>query len=464
MKKIFYYLIALLSIVSIGCKKFLTQEPYNNLAINDVFKDLEGASTSLAGCYENLRSSDYYLRTFSIYPEVTAGNIKYSRSANQALFLSYNFTNDEVVNDMNLFYRKAYSIIYNCNTIIANVQNITDANSFQKNKMLADAYSIRALVHFDLARVFGQAYNYTTDASHSCIAIKNSVTPVLAAAQPLNTCKQVYDQVMSDLDSAIILFPNSVKIFSTGDDRTYFSLDAAKALQSRVTLYKNDWNKTVTLTTEIINSTRYNLVSNPNYVASWRQKNSPSISTESIFEIAFGDRIAGSLGDYYNAKSTSFGQLATTTDLLNLFSVGDVRAKVTMFKDSIINSTAYSFTKKYQGMNDSANNIKVLRLSELFLNRAEANAELNNLTAALIDLNIIRKRANPASINIVSTDKQTILDEIFIERRRELCFEGHTFFDYSRKQKNITRTDCNAANCSFTYPNNKYACVIPFIN
>jgi starch-binding outer membrane protein, SusD/RagB family len=461
MKKIFYFIVLILLLGNFSCKKFLTQEPYNNISVEDVFKDYEGARTTLAGCYEKLISSDYYNRTFSIYPEITSGNIKYSRASNQALQISYNFSNDIISNDMNGFYRNAYAIIYNTNTIIANVNKIADASLLQKNKFLADAYCIRALAHFDLARVFGQAYNFTIDASHPCISIKNNLSPVLSSPTTLQTCKQVYSQVMSDLDSAILLYPNSINIFTVGNIKTYFSIDAAKALQSRVALYSNDWTKTINTATEIINSNRYTLLTNSGYVASWSKKN---ISTESIFELAFGNRIATSLGDYYSLKSTTYGQLGTTTDLLNLFSIGDTRAKASMFIDSAVNSTTYSFTKKYQGLNDSANNIKVIRLSELYLNRAEAYAETNNLSAALADLNLIRKRGLPAATTFASTDKQVILDEIFNERRRELCFEGHAFFDFSRKQKNITRIDCNATTCSFTYPNIRYACTIPFIN
>ncbi len=460
MKKIFYFLL-LSSLVGIfGCKKFLTQEPYNNLSITDVFKDLEGARTTLAGCYESLRSTEYYLRSFSIYPEVTAGNVKYSRSANQLLFLSYNFNNDINDNDMVSFYKKAYSIIYNTNTIIANISNIADASAFQKNKMLADAYSIRALVHFDLARVFAQGYNYSVDASHTAVIIKNINTPILTPVGSLNSCKQVFDQVVSDLDSAIFFYPNSVKVFTVGDDRTYFSFDAAKALLGRVSLYKNDWNRAIVLSTEIINSTRYSLIPNASYVASWNKKN---ISTESIFEIAFGNKTGSSLGDYFNVKSTIV-QLAASNDLLSLYSTGDVRAKPSLFFDTVINSFPFSFSKKYQGMNDSANNVKIMRLSEVYLNRAEANAELNNLPAALADLNLIRKRALPSATTFTSADKQVVLNEIFNERRRELCFEGHAFFDFARKQKNIVRTDCISTICSFTYPNSKYACIIPQTN
>jgi hypothetical protein len=189
-------------------------------------------------------------------------------------------------------------------------------------------------------------------------------------------------------------------------------------------------------------------------VASWSKKN---ISSESIFELAYGTRIGGSLGDYYNPSNAQYGQLATTTDLLNLYEAGDVRNAASMFVTVNSGGIPFRFTRKYQGMNDSANNIKIIRLSEVYLNRAEAFAETGNLTSALTDLNVIRKRANPAATNFISTDKQTVLDEILLERRRELAFEGHTFFDYARKKKSISRIDCIGSNCSIPYPDPRYA-------
>ncbi len=454
-------LVVCFALTASSCKKFLYQEPSNNISITDIFKDLAGAKTTLAGSYEQLKSTSYYLKDFSAYAELTAGNIKYSKLSNRALLSSYDFNNDATLNDMEPFFRTAYNIIYNTNTIIANINNVSDASSLQKNKLLADAYSIRALVHFDLSRVFAQSLAFTADGSHPGIFIKNKISSVLTPFGTPATTLAVFNQVKSDLDSAILLYPNSVNVFTVGNDKTYFSLDAAKALKSRVALYSSDWPTVINLCTEIISSNRYPLLSNSAYVSSWRGKN---ISSESIFEIAFGNSIAGSLGDYYNPGNSFYGQFATSNDLLNLFSAGDVRGTNSMFVSATINASTFYFTKKYQGTNDSANNIKVIRSSELYLNRAEAYAETNNLTAALADLNIIRKRGNPASINFSSTDQQEIINEILAERRRELCFEAHGFFDLSRKKKNLVRTDCVSAACSFTYPDSRYATIIPRVN
>ncbi|MEO7044571.1 MAG: RagB/SusD family nutrient uptake outer membrane protein [Ferruginibacter sp.] len=447
-------------LVLTGCKKFLYQEPHNNLSISDIFNDVEGARTTLAGCYDNLKSYDYYVRTFSIYPEVTSGNIKYSKAANQALFLTYNFSNDSITNDMSGFYEQAYSTIYNANSIIENVTKIGDASVEQRNRFLAEAYSIRALVNFDLVRVFAQSYSYTPGASHAGIIIKNKNTSILDPLPPVSSCKQVFAQVVSDLDSAILLFPQSMKIFSLGDDRTYFSLDAAKALLCRVSLYMNNWQEVISLASDLINSNKYPLIPNSQYVSSWSKKN---ISSESIFELAYGSGSGGSLGDYYNPLNSSYGQLATTNDLLSLFDPGDVRGSNSMFVAATINSSLYYFSKKYQGMNDSANNIKILRISEIYLNRAEAYAQLNDLSNALLDLNTIRKRANPTAVDYLSGDQQQLLNEIYNERRRELCFEGQTFFDMSRQRRDLIRIDCTSPNASFTYPDKRFACPKPLI-
>jgi starch-binding outer membrane protein, SusD/RagB family len=462
MKRIIF--IGLLIICCTSCKKFLYQEPYNSVSVNDIFKDFEGARTTLVGCYDDLKATDYYMRTFSIYPEVTGGNIKYTRSANLALQNSYNFANDINENDMKGFYANAYNIIYKANSLIENINKATDATNQQKNRLLADAYSIRAFVHFDLVRVFSQSLGFSTNGDHPAIIIRNFNVSTLTPNGPRNTCKEVYNSISADIDSAITLYAQATQIFTLGDAKFYFSLDAAKALKARISLYKNDWNDVITQCSDLIASNKYPLITNANYVNSWAGQ---TVSTESIFELGYGNRTGGSLGDYYNVSSSNnTWQLGTTNDLLSLFTTGDVRGQNNMFLLRTVSGVPFYSTNKYQGISGTTlgNNIKILRASELFLSRAEAYAETNNLTAALADLNRIRQRANPTALAFTSTDKQIILDEIFAERRRELCFEGHLFFDISRRKRNLQRVDCTATTCSFNYPDARFATVIPIFN
>jgi starch-binding outer membrane protein, SusD/RagB family len=350
--------------------------------------------------------------------------------------------------------------LYGANSILANVDRAEDATAAQKARMRADAYAIRGLVHFDLVRTFAQPYGFTPDASHPGVVLRTVNTSVLTPTPERATVKQVYDQVISDLDSALNWYAQSVSIYPTGNAKTFLSAPAVNALKSRVALYKDDWPSVITLTSALISANTYPLLTNGQYAASWIGKN---VSSESIFELAYGNRTGGSLGDYFNPLNILTFQLATSNDLLGLYATGDVRGQNTMFISRVINGSTFYFTKKYQGVGDTANNVKIIRASELYLNRAEAYAKSGNLPLALADLNIIRKRANPAAANFASTDQQAVINEILAERRRELAFEGHLFFDIARNKKDLVRVDNNAVVKSFSYPNALYAYPIPLI-
>ncbi|MEO7311631.1 MAG: RagB/SusD family nutrient uptake outer membrane protein [Chitinophagaceae bacterium] len=462
----FLYKKGLLTLLAISCctwscKKFLHQDPYNRLSIDDVFKDFEGARTTLVGAYDNLKDANYYQSMFPLYTELTGGNIKYTRSTSQYLFTSYNFnnTNEVTTNDMAAFYQIAYNTVYRCNNVISFINNIKDASQLQKNRMLADAYTLRALSHFDLVRVFALPYNYTANASHTGIIYRKQNTDATVPVGDPVSVKEVYNNLTADLDSAISLYSNSVPIYAGGSATTWLSLDAAKAIQMRVSLYKEDWPRANTLASEIIAANSYPLVSNSSYVQSWKRKTtSNSMDQEAIFMLFSRiDQNQASYGDNFNPSNGIFGYMASSNDLLNLYYGADVRGANSMFVQKIVNGNNYFFTSKYQGMADTANNQKLIRISEIYLTRAEALAESNNLVPALADLNRIRKRANPVLTDLTLTDKQQVLDSIYVERRRELCFEGQGLFDITRKKKHLIRTDCQGSRCSISYPSPLFA-------
>lgn len=451
-----FVIILLLFSTLISCKKFLEQEPYNRLSVNDIFKDFEGARTVLVGCYDALKGINYYMRDFYIYPEVAGGNIRYARSANLILFQSYQFANSPADNDMADFFKVAYNLLYRCNTIMENIGNVQNTDTLRTNRMLADAYAIRALVHFDLLRVFAQAPGFTSGATHTGIILRPKNTAIIEPQGQPNNVREAIEMIIQDCERALPLYQNSVDIYGAGNSKSYFSADAVRALLVRVHLYSQDWNAVIARSNELINPNRYPLIGNAAYVNAWRGKN---VLVESIFELAYGIRAGGSLGDFYNPQRDA-GYLAATTDLLQLYEPGDIRGQSTMFVTAVRDGATRFFTRKYQGANDSANNIRVFRISEVLLSRAEALVETGNLTAALDDLNRIRRRANPNAPNFTSTSAAAILDEILRERRRELCFEGHLLFDLSRRGRSVVRTDCIGTACNLTYPDARFA--VPF--
>lgn len=453
--------LSLICLTSLQCKKFLAVEPVNRLSIDDIFKDFEGARTTLVGIYDNLKSTNYYERIFSLYPELTGGNVKYARSNPTILVNSYNFrnTNQADFNDMAAFYQLGYNTIYRANNVIANITKVADANPQQLNRMLADAYTFRALAHFDLARVFAQPFTFSANGQHEGIVIRTQNTLATVPVEAPSTMAQVYTQVLSDLDSAILLYANSVPIYAGGTEKTWLSADAAKALKLRVHLYREDWQEVVALANGLTASA-YPLVSHANYANSWRRSTTgnASMDAETIFMLfARVDQNQGSFGDNFNPGNTTFGYMAATQDVQSLFAPGDVRGPASMMAEATLSNINYRFTRKYQGRNDSANNQKLFRISEVILSRAEANAALGNTNAALTDLNRIRQRANPAAPALNITNNQLLLDSIFTERRRELCFEGHLLFDIARQRRPVQRTDCNATTCSVPFPSPLFA-------
>ena len=140
----------------------------------------------------------------------------------------------------------------------------------------------------------------------------------------------------------------------------------------------------------------------------------------------------------------------------------DIRSADSMFIKASLSTISktdtlvkpFYFTKKMQ---DNAG-VNVIRLSELYLIAAEAAARLEDFNTSINYLNVIRERAGLPKVD----SNENLLDEIFTERRRELCFEGHLFFDLARFQKNVVRNQgCLASTCNLTYPSSYFILPIP---
>ena len=116
--------------------------------------------------------------------------------------------------------------------------------------------------------------------------------------------------------------------------------------------------------------------------------------------------------------------------------------------------------EKY-GNSNGFDNIKVMRLAELYLIRAEARAEMgSNDTGAQQDLDMVRQRALSTAPNSTTTG-QALKDAIFLERRLELCFEGQRLWDLMRKKQDVVRTNCTSLTCLIPYGSNSVVLPIP---
>ena len=122
------------------------------------------------------------------------------------------------------------------------------------------------------------------------------------------------------------------------------------------------------------------------------------------------------------------GDLAMHTDFVNLIRTNPTDVRGAMFGFNA--AQGVFFPLKYQKPGN-IDNVHVLRISEMFLNRAEAHANKNSIALAVADLNRIRNRAGLANYNGAMTQAAVLL-AIEQERAFEFHIEGHRFFDLVR--------------------------------
>lgn len=462
--KILLLLIAAVTVVS--CDEFLDREPTTQVSKEQILSDVTGVEFVLAGAYNAMAGGNYYQSSFTVLAELRGGNVKYGKGVTPAVENSYNpayrFENvyDESSEVNYKFYDSIYEIISAANNVIQAMPNVTDGTEDLRNQLLGEALFIRAICHFDLARLYAQPYVYSASGDH--LGIVTLDAPVDVFAQPSRAkLYQTYELIINDLTRASELMGNG----RTGTYQVaYASRSAAEALLARVYLYKRDWNNAKLWATKVIDSPLFELAENGDYLAEWAARNPGS---EDIFILSQDQNQVVSISKWLGADTQNFDSYTTMSkDLFNLYEPDDVRLGLLHFNPAGFENGVQVYDTlmtKYHSLEQVERYIPILRLSEVYLIRAEAAAEVDDWVTARSDLNAIRLRARPTA-ETVKTSGEALKTEIFNERRRELAYEGHIFFDLTRRGMDIVREDCNAgANHNITFPDYRLVYPIPEI-
>ncbi|PNW30287.1 RagB/SusD family nutrient uptake outer membrane protein [Formosa algae] len=445
-------LLIMIGLVLSCSESFLEITPQDSVSSDEAITNLEDLEVSVTGVYDEISGAYYYGRYMIMIPDVMADDVKQNLSANRIVDFAEHVQNVDDA-QANALWTGMYFANNALNNIINSDVEVTESTQDEKDHIIGEAYALRGLVYFDLVKLFAQHYTYTADASHAGVPIILDFDPTLEPAR--NTVKEVYDQVISDMTMAISLMDDT----SRSSNSNTLSATSVKALLSRVYLYKEDWANAEAMATEVINS-GYSLVSNANYLTVWSEDN----STESIFEIAMTetDNVGGnSIAGLYLAPAVGgYGDYLPSNDVVSLYEEGDARLDV--FIDDLLLAGDYApyRVNKYPEVL-GYDNVKVMRLPELYLIRAEARAELGtDISGAQSDLNVVRQRALPTAADVTATGED-LLDEIMLERRLELCFEGHRLWDLMRKKEDIVRTQCTSSICEIPYGDDTNILPIP---
>lgn len=467
MKKINYTipLLIIVCITMVSCKKFLEKDPIGRTGKNTLFETVDGAKLAMNGSYSAMLY--YYKNEFGMYADVASDNLLRAQSTSTML-PQFNFQSSSSDDEFAVGH-----IWLNILETLNGANNILEALPALATKFPDQAETIdglkgqalvmRALCHFDLSRTYAQPYNYTADASHLGVPVLLK-TPSPGEPVARKTMKQTYDQIIKDLNDALPLLQK----YANHTTQVKITYQAALALLSRIYLYKGDWEQCVTYATMVINDNAYRLATADEYKSAFITLAAANANpkVEGIFQLTNAGLPAGPSNIYSVFSDTLTAGYFASSKMKALFDAKDIRLTKMFNITGAGQNKGQSFTTKYgDGIVSlvKPSMIQVIRLSELYLNRAEAKWQLKQYPEAAEDLRIIAQRARTTPVNITYTTNADLYKQIADERNRELCFEGHRFFDLARRKENLVRgSDCNATTCLLTYPNDKFVLPIPF--
>jgi len=302
-----------------------------------------------------------------------------------------------------------YHSILMCNLTLNDLPDV-DGDIADKEDLMAEAHFLRAWDYFMLVNLYGEPYIESSAASDLGVPI-NDVTGMEDKQFTRSSVAVVYEQIEEDLEAAIELFLSSNK----EKDNFRANISATYLLASRVALYKKDYKKAIEFATLALEdkSVLYDL-NTKNSADKFINYKNPEI----LF--SFGDYLA----HFYMNTYFNIANYPASEDLGNLFVANDLRQS--SFLKS--NMPAKNDRPTKTGMFGFA-----MRTAELYLNRAEAYAELGELENAMDDINQLREsRFSSDDYLLTAASKEEAIQIVRDERRMELCFEKHRWFDLRR--------------------------------
>lgn len=306
---------------------------------------------------------------------------------------------------------KLYHTIFVCNIIIHDTPDL-EGTEDEKNQLLAETYFIRAQSYFCLVNLYGEPYENAEQAKTALGVPINHETTILNKRYTRSTLAEVYTLIESDLRESIRRFKNVVW------EKNYVrpSQDVAYLLASRFYLYKKEYQLAKNYTDSIIQNNRYQFYNLPETPTSEYRWFLHSTNPEIMF--CYGMVDFGYV--YTTARAAVY---VASNSLKSLFITNDLR------KASFISQEIQPH--KY---NDATSNCygNTYRWAEVYLNRAEALVYLDDWQKAIEAINILRENRIKGNYQIEATSKEDALQKVREERRRELCYEGHRWFDLRR--------------------------------
>ncbi|MCF6401492.1 RagB/SusD family nutrient uptake outer membrane protein [Chitinophaga filiformis] len=397
-----------------SCKDFLDVEPRDSVSDDATIVDEASAQTAVRGMYRELGDDAYYGSLFQTIGYLSGDNIQWTGSQSVIQqFISHSVKADNA--NVATVWAGIYSTINRANQVIDKVPAVTEATFTQdeKNALTGEAYFIRALAYFDLARTWGgvQLVLKATTNINDTRGLKRS------------TLEQTYAQVLSDLQTAEPLLPETTNRYRATRKTVW-------ALMARFYLYRQNWEQAEAYASKLIEDAEYRLIKP--YSAFFA--NNVVATDESIFEISYSANNVNAHRGYWQPPANGGTRQWAPNDvfiaLVNDPAIGGNRNAAV----AITNQGLWYGNFYYRS--PATDPAYVLRVAEQYLIRAEARAQLGKLEGALADLDAVRDRAGLTAST--ATSQADILLAIENERRLEFAFEPHRWYDLIRTSRAAT--------------------------
>ena len=407
-----YFILAILVLLTQGCNDFLEPKSQDKVVPKTVSQLRE---LLLGEIIQNKKDYTEYLSVMTDdfadqdgnqyeYRNQLWGYYTWQREPEEGRDLATR--NDEAWSEL-------YHAIFTCNIIIDKTPSMHGTDE-EKNQLLAETYFMRAQAYFELINLYGEPYESAEQAEKALGVPINEEITIMDNIYSRETLAKVYAKIESDLHESIARFKNT----EWTKNVVHPSLDVAYLFASRLHLYKKEYQSAKNYADSVINNERYQLY----------DLHTAGLTSYSYFinrnnpEIMFCYGMA-SFDFIYNYSST-YATYLVSDKIISLFSNDDLRK--TTFWDKNKKPHKFSSTNSQSYGN-------TYRLSEAYLNRAEALVFLDKWESAITDINTIREKRIKNDYEITATNREDALNKVWEERRRELCFEKHRWFDLRRQ-------------------------------
>ncbi len=441
LKKIFYSTILGIATVFSGCDDFLEESPSGSLPSDEAITSVTDLRNAVNGVYTGLIDFDlgqgnntepfsYYGGDFIAYADLKGGDLNYTSSNNQISPMA-RYEHGAESDFAEHFWQMPYTLAGRINDILSVADNIEIASgeTEQFNDLKGQLFALRALLHFDLARMFAKLPSLSDiNTPHSGIPLSDQKFPVDYEPER-TTLKETYDFIKGDL-------AQSLSLLSKSQNQGRINYWSAMGLLARVHLYLEENNEALAAAQEVISESPYELYSIDEYLTVWDQEG----TSESMFEILTNSSYnsqRNSIG--YYTHSDGYGEAAYSEQGYQFMvsNPADVRGQLIEWEEDQPDTKGF-YTQKYPGRNGDLylNNPKVIRLSEIYLTAAEAKVKGGTAAgdkSAADYINTLRRNRIEGYEDVATVTLEDVLDE----RRKELTAEGHRNWDAWRNGKSI---------------------------